>query len=463
MANLKSITNQLEGKNQINVKSNKQTNRQANKQLKIKNLKKKFFGPVSYDNEINESFLTPNGWIIADFITPKLNYQWYFLSNKYVDFYSRSHNKKNILDCFLKAKINFHEYDNYNISHLMLACACSFGDKNLALVKFLIKQGINVNIVDIFDKSALDYSLEKQGNIEIIKLLIKNIMDKSLLDKALLTWSKTHYLPNIIIADILIKSGASINTTDDNGNSLMINIIDSQLYDKLNIFNDNFTYRFTHFIHDIEVAKLKEKNNFYETIIKITKFLLTNGIDTKLKSSIDPGYTGSVIINWNTICKNKYSLLDYIFHLQEPSDNNILLDPVDCLFPMGSFLQAMDTHYPISNKMDKKQCCNKLIELFIVYGCEYGPYFYKLDSNHLEIIKTIEFSKKYFKTIKRELQNIYTEFIYQPGSIRSNMIKIQWNYHIGLDYCDIKKSNQKLFDYFGINDEEKLVQIIESV
>ncbi|AFX93224.1 hypothetical protein CE11_01198 [Megavirus courdo11] len=130
---------------------------------------------------------------------------------------------------------------------------------------------------------------------------------------------------------------------------------------------------------------------------------------------------------------------------------------------ISSFIQAMDTLYPISNKMDKKQCCNKLIELFIIYGCEYGPYLYKLDSNHLKIIKTIEFSKKYFKTIKRELQNIHTEIIYQPGSIRSNIIKIQWEYRIGLDYCDIKKSNQKLFDYFGINDEEKLVQIIKFV
>nr|URM61816.1 ankyrin repeat domain containing protein [Mimivirus sp.] len=190
---------------------------------------------------------------------PKLYYQWYFLSNKYVDFYSRLHNNKNILDCFLKAKINFHECDNYNISHLMLACACSFGDKNLALVKFLIKQGVSVNIIDMFDKSALDYSLEKQGNIEIIKLLIKNIIDKSLLNKALLTWSKTHYLPDTTIANILIKSGASINTTDHNGNSLLINIIREQLYDKLDIFNDNFKYRFTHFIHDIEVAKLREK------------------------------------------------------------------------------------------------------------------------------------------------------------------------------------------------------------
>nr|WBF70181.1 putative ankyrin repeat protein [Megavirus caiporensis] len=418
-------------------KINKQTNRQTSKQLKIKENKRKIFGPVSCDNEVNGSFLTPNGWIIADFITPKLNYQWYFLSNKYVNFYTRSHNNKNILDCLLKTKINFHECDNYNISHLMLVCACSFGDKNLALVKFLIKQGINVNTIDIFDKSALDYSLGKQGNIEIIKLLIKNIMDKSLLNKALLTWSNTHYLPNITIANILIKSGASINTTDDNGNSLLINIIREQLYDKLDIFNDNFTYRFTHFIHNVEVTKLREKNNFYETIIKITKFLLTNGIDTKLKSSINPGYIGSVIINWNKICKNKYSLLDYIFYEYDKQSDY--------------------------NHFDKKQCCNKLIELFIVYGCEYGPYLYKLDSNHLEIIKTIEFSKKYFKTINNELKNIYTEFIYQPGSIRSNMIKIQWDYHIGLDYYDIKKSNQKLFDYFGINDEEKLIQIIKLV
>ncbi|AGF84838.1 repeat protein [Moumouvirus goulette] len=324
----------------------------------------------------------------------------------------------------------------------MLACAYSFGDNNLTLVKFLLKQGIDVNATDIFGRSALDFSLEKQGNIEIIKLLIKNIVDKSLLNEALLTWSKTHYLPDITVANILIKSGASINITDDNGNSLLINIINKQLHD------DNFTNRY--------------KNYFYETIVEITKFLLTNGIDTKIKSSF-PGYSINLIIG-RTI-KNKCSLFEFIFHKDnKQSDNYPLLEPFYSFSQnLNSFLQDLDIYYPESYRMNKKQCYNKLTELFIVYGCEYTSFLKKFNNNHLEIIKTIEFSKKYFKTIKKELENIYTEIIYKPGGIRSNMFKLRWNYLNGLDYYDIKKSNQKLFNYFGIGDKKKLVQIINSI
>ncbi|AVL95247.1 ankyrin repeat protein [Moumouvirus australiensis] len=453
------------GKSKVHYNSSKRTNhykinnrvrqhiyKQSNKRIKEEN--EKNLDKILHENNHQGSFLTPNGWIIADFITPIKEYSWHIISDefyKYIDFYSRSRNKNNFLDCLLRAKINFRKYEIGNISHLMLACGCSFGDKNLALVKFLIKQGINVSAIDIFGKSALDYSLYKQGNIEIIKLLIGHITNKTLLNNALLSWSDTSYLPDIKIADILIKSGASINAIDKNGSSLLINIIRGQLNDE----KDSPKSNFLKFFDEIEITKLREKNNFYETIIEITKFLLKNGFDTKLKYSILPGHNYITLFSISN--GKKYSLLDYILHFQDK-----LNDSIGYFFEFDSNLKNLDMCYPQNNRMDKKQCYNKLVELFIVYGCEYKPYIGKLYKNHFKIIQTIEFGKKYFKTIKRELRNISAKIIYQPGGILSDIFKIQWQYHNSLDYDDIKKSNQKIFNYFGIGDEEKFIQIINS-
>lgn len=418
---------QLRGKNSDRHKINKQSNRQIEKREKIQLNHK----PVLSDNETNDSFLTPNGWIIDDFTQDDKN-PWYSLSDKfsrYKNIYS-NFDKKRSLNYLSKMKIDFKERDENCMTHLMLACAYSFGDNNLALVKFLLSQGLDINTTNIYGKSALDFCLERQGNVEIIKLLIKNISDKSLLDKALLTWSKTYYQPNIIVADILIKSGASINVTDYHGNSLLMNIISQQLHIRDDIFSLD------------SIKKFGNENYFYETIVEITKFLLTNNFDTNLKSSTPPGKTP----HWFRYLK-KYSLLDYIFYEYEKRNYN---------------------DYPLLNsesiiRRNKQQYYDKLIQLFLNYGCEYNSYLKKFNNNHLEIIKTIEFSKNYFKTVNDELKNIQTEFVYRPGGIRSNIFKIHWDYHNGLNYSDIKKSNQKIFDYFGIHDQEKLIQIIDSV
>ncbi len=78
-------------------------------------------------------------------------------------------------------------------------------------------------------------------------------------DKALLTWSKTHYLPNIIVADILIKSGASINITDNYGSSLLVNIISQQLHKNYDVFSIGTTNYFAKSIRDIEIEKFRSK------------------------------------------------------------------------------------------------------------------------------------------------------------------------------------------------------------
>ncbi|AKI80621.1 hypothetical protein QJ850_gp078 [Acanthamoeba polyphaga mimivirus] len=448
----------LQRKNSDRHKINKQSIRQIEKREKIQLNHK----PVLSDNETNDSFLTPNGWVIADFTQDNEN-PWYSLSDKfsrYKNIYSQS-DKKRSLNYLSKMKIDFQERDGNHMTHLMLACAYSFGDNNLTLVKFLLNQGISVNITNIFGKSALDFSLEKQGNIEIIKLLIKNISDKSLLDEALLTWSKTHYLPNIIVADILIKSGASINITDKYGSSLLVNIIGRQLHThtKYEVFSFDTTNYFTKYVHNFEIKKLRSKNNFYEIIVEIAKFLLLNGIDINLKSLDSPEYIhiDSLISYWHLYHRTEYSLFDYIFCEKKRCNDNPLSKFIE------PFFKSLDIQYPEPDYINKQQCYNKLIQLFLIYGCEYDSYLEKFNNNHLEIIKTIEFGKNYFKTINNELENIHTEFVYRPGGIRSNVFKIRWEYHNGLNYSDIKKSNLKIFDYFGIDDEEKFIQIIDSV
>ncbi|AAV51146.1 hypothetical protein [Acanthamoeba castellanii mimivirus] len=110
--------------------------------------------------------------------------------------------------------------------------------------------------------------------------------------------------------------------------------------------------------------------------------------------------------------------------------------------------------------MTKSHCRNKLIQLFLDYGCEFRSYLKKFDVSHIKIIRIIDCYRNYFKTINNELRDVQTEIIYKPDSLRSNIFKIQWEIHNGLSYDVIKKHNQKLFDYFGIQDEEKLIRII---
>ncbi|QTF49832.1 hypothetical protein qu_941 [Acanthamoeba polyphaga mimivirus] len=123
---------QLRGKNSDRHKIDKQSNRQIEKQEKIQQNHK----PILSDNETIDPFLAPNGWIISDFTQYNEN-PWYSSSeifSRYKNIYSQF-DKKRSLNYLSRLKIDFKEHDRNHMTHLMLACAYSFGDNNLALVK----------------------------------------------------------------------------------------------------------------------------------------------------------------------------------------------------------------------------------------------------------------------------------------------------------------------------------------
>ncbi|AGD92988.1 putative ankyrin repeat protein [Megavirus lba] len=243
--------------------------------------------PLLNNHNNNTLILTPNGWTSQVFPTldetislneRKFNYgntkyvNVCFLT-KYKNFYTAKHENKRLVNVFLRNKINYHECDTYGRTHLMCICMHSFGDNKLPMVKLLLKQGTSVNICDAYGDTALKYALNYAGNIEIIKLLVKHTISYHL-NKVLLLWSETSYLPDIRIAEILLNYGASINVNCN----------------RLNI------------LHNI----LKNKN--YNNIIDIVHFILMNGISLEKYSSKN---FSDIFICWSEYNVKQYTLFDH--------------------------------------------------------------------------------------------------------------------------------------------------------
>nr|URM61867.1 ankyrin repeat domain containing protein [Mimivirus sp.] len=182
------------------------------------------------------------------------------------------HENKRLVNVFLRNKINYHERDTYGRTHLMCICMHSFGDNKLPMVKLLLKQGTSINICDAYGDTALKYALNYAGNIEIIKLLAKHTISYHL-NKVLLLWSETSYLPDIRIAEILLNNGASINVSC-NGLNILFNIV---------------------------------KNKDYDNIINIVHFLLRNGISPEIYWSKN----SDIFFCWSEYYIKQYTLFDH--------------------------------------------------------------------------------------------------------------------------------------------------------
>ncbi|AGF85739.1 repeat protein [Moumouvirus goulette] len=387
--------------------------------------------------------LTPNRWINNNDINKFENYpmriplglypetlqpsgkcnlkQVFLFESIYERFYSSCHNKKQIPHIFLKNKIKIYEKDDYNKTHLMCACKYSFGDSNLQIIKYLIKEGLDVNVIDIYGKNVFYYALIREGNFRIIKLLTKYITDKSCLNRILLHWAKTNYLPDIKIADVLLKAGANINVVNKYNETLLMLII---------------------------------KNKSYQNIINIVKYLLINGINIEKKSNLNPKCTTRELhskypclsINYSRCLghnfdSEEYSILDYYF-----SRHDIIKD--DKIYhPMYVHMNKIRYSDPVQNK--------KILQLLLDYGCEYKNYMDKFDDYSLKIIKSISHSQKYYSTVIDEIKYIRNCILFKPGSIRYKMCQIKWDLQNGSNYYQIKNKNDNLFVYFGISEIEK--------
>ncbi|AVG46734.1 ankyrin repeat protein [Acanthamoeba polyphaga mimivirus] len=298
---------------------------------------------INLHNNDNTSFLTPNGWISE--ISPtsdetiSLNERKFNYSNtkyvnvcfltKYKNFYIAKHENKRLVNVFLRNKINYHERDIYGRTHLMCICMHSFGDNKLSMVKLLLKQGTSINIRDAYGDTALKYALNYAGNIEIIKLLAKHTISYHL-NKVLLLWSETSYLPDIRVAEILLNYGASINVNCN----------------KLNI------------LHNIL------KNKDYHNVINIVHFLLANGISMGINIY---NKLSDIFICWSEHNVKQYTLFDHaLMRYYNNNDKKLisLLLNYGCDYESTSFNMVSDDY--ITN---------------IINTIKYSKSFFKINKN----------------------------------------------------------------------------------
>ncbi|UFX99730.1 ankyrin repeat protein [Megavirus baoshan] len=253
---------------------------------------------INLHNNYNTSFLTPNGWAFE--ISPALdeniwlNERKFSYNNtkytnisfltKYKKFYTTKYENKQLVNVYLRNKINCHERDMYGRTHLMYVCMHSLGDNKLSMVKLLLKQGSGINICDSYGDTTLKYALNYVGNIKIIKLLVKHTISYHL-NKVLLFWSETAYLPDIRVANILLNAGASINITC-NQSSILLNIM---------------------------------RNKNYHDITDIVHFLLINKITLDKYASKN---NSDIFIQWSDNNVKPYTLFDYVLMRYNNNNNN---------------------------------------------------------------------------------------------------------------------------------------------
>ncbi|BCS82652.1 ankyrin repeat protein [Cotonvirus japonicus] len=284
-----------------------------------------FLTPNGWTQEISPTFdpeiLTEDTWIgprIFQFstlqnpfnenilpITQKVNF-----SKKYKNFYTTQHDQNKLKNIMSKNKINYREFDELERTHLMCACMYSHGDSNLAMVKILLKQGTVVNFTDKYNNSALYYALNYHGNIEIIKLLIK-FTDKNLLNDVLSLWLTTKYSPNISIAKILLRAGASINNINK---SCVFRVLDD----------------------------LHHKNT-----LQIIKFLLSNGLNTDM--TIRHYYFRSIIDD-----TSRYNLLHKAIEKYNINDSKENENIISLLLDYGCEYKSCLNHltkYPFAHNI----------------------------------------------------------------------------------------------------------------
>lgn len=304
------------------------------------------------------------------------------------------------------------QIDKIGMTHLMCACIYSRNDNNLLLVKLLLENNNNVETIDDSGRTALVYSLKYPGNIEIIKLLLKNRKYNSkYISQTFIHWSKTDYLPDINIGKILLNFGANIDYQDTNNRTALLNILN---------------------------------NYFYVNITEQVRFLLANGADINI--IIDRPFNDLANeIRWiSNIGKYLIESMEFITREGTTTITSDDLITKSKYRPMDYAIER----YKLNGDL-------KIIGIFYDYGCHKMP---KTNNKYIanycqNIIQKINLFKSYFKTINQDLKMRRNEIIYKPNSLRCIISQLNWNTNADIKF---KINDYPIFSFFGIHDEREL-------
>ncbi|QGR54339.1 ankyrin repeat-containing protein [Moumouvirus maliensis] len=339
------------------------------------------------------------------------------------DLYNGKLHKIQIVNYIKKHSITTYECDKIGMTQLMCMCIYSQNDTNLELVK-MFTNGYNINLKDNTGRTALAYSLKNPGNVKIIRFLLDYLQKikpydySRIINEALIYWSKTDYLPDIKMAEILINAGASVNYKDSIDLNVLINIIN---------------------------------NRNYKDVSSLVKFLFEKGVNiytfTKIKPTCD-------------IFKSKY--LGINFYDKIGWSTNIGKKIVKSVGNENVFFDDLEPEYDLMDhfiERYKRDDSLRNISLLYDFGYRELP---KTENKIIfdfaqNIINDIDFRESYFRKFGKDLIEKRNEIVYKPGSLRFQIMNFNWNKNFG------GSSDIKIIKFFGINDKMELEKIINNI
>ncbi|AVL95213.1 ankyrin repeat protein [Moumouvirus australiensis] len=355
----------------------------------------------------------------------KLHQRDYLFLIYHKDLYNGKLHKIQIINYIKKHLITRYEFDRIGMTQLMCMCIYSQNDTNLELVK-MFTNGYNINFKDDLGRTALAYSLKNPGNVKIIRFLLDYLQKINpfnylqIINEALIYWSKTDYLPDIKMAEILINAGASVNFKDSFDSNVLINIINNKNYKDISnlvkfLFEKGVNiYTSTKIKPTCDISKNKYLGiNFYD------KIRWSTNIGKKMVKSIG---NEDVTID-NEYAEPQYDLIDHLIERHKRDGN---LKNISLLYDFGY------------RELPKTE--NKIIINFTQ-----------------NIIDDIDFRESYFRKFGKDLIEKRNEITYKPGSLRFEIINSNWNKNFG------GSSDNKIIKFFGINDKMELEKIIYNI
>jgi len=97
---------------------------------------------------------------------------------------------------------NINKLNHWGRTQLIIECMKNKNSTNINKIMYLIQNGININLLDVFEWTALMYAVEK-NNVELVKLLLQYGANKFIkgrifsayggkIERTLINWHKQH-------------------------------------------------------------------------------------------------------------------------------------------------------------------------------------------------------------------------------------------------------------------------------
>lgn len=414
--------------------------------------------------------------------------------------YSNESSSNETVKLLLDYGANINLMDRTGYTSLIYACILSNESNNDELIKLLLDYGANINLQNFYNETALMHACKysKSSSEKTVKLLLDYGADVNLKDKnnltALMYACKLSNSYNKEIVKILLDHGSDLNLKDYKGNTALMHLFvnfEKHRSEILNIMLDNKYGLDLQGIEGFSTLLCLYKNNIIDTVP--IKILLDYGININMQDS-----DGMTILmhalrlsNWNNINSTERIkiLLDYKINvnLQDNNGWNALMYAceylcgnceiikllLECSSDVNHRSKMGNTAFLIFLNHSLNRNTEGLIKHFLEANVDihytynrtnFFDYLSKLEHKdiYLKIIFQMDFQKRCQKTVNKDIKRYNTKFLYKPNSLR---------YHIGFFKCTtiikntpnnynyefFKKNFKKVFDYFGVYDDESLI------